>query len=1438
MANPHQSVSSSVYSPVDSEHRFRVSKHAFDSGRNFDVVAEENEAFGSDYVESEEESGSVYSRSHSPTTKTIKHDPSNQTFGTFMTANQSVPSFTSINNSLLRTDTTQQEVFQKDLDHTPRLNHTSMNDDIDKTPLIGAWPAESRDALNEDLELEKTAHNYAPPSGYTAEPDLQGYSSPSLLATGYRQDSGSTDSDINTGTSELPSKFHRLSTTLLQNGLKVSDESQQFQLNFSLNVQRENTSKSRDSGPSGRTSSYYKKILSKPQSRGDGDSLRRSVSDGSNLSRASRASTSHQDQLVDSQNYMNDLTSPVSTTNSSAANEPGAGGLNISYKDTSVAAAARSPTPSSNPRYSVASSNEIPDIDMSVLFIKALHSFDSTTSQQESDNSVCLSFKDGDLAFVHTIDDSGWGEVTLLETLDRGWIPMNFFSVAVNGPSERTGEVGNTVLPYSHYMGPLLDSCGKFLLNPISHTTKRGKKTFSIKIVNSVRDGVRRLLQETDCLSRSNELVIKKPIVRKCRKSLLSDWYTLMLKAAEFKGTSNFDKIEILTLLVFQVTRRATAFFDVWAEQSQDIIKRDTERSLRDDMEKYPLLKHAPNAKQRVAEINSVLYSYLSLIIGRLDLVEHNPAGCDLLESMVHHIILLLRELLFISKTGSDYFSEKPPELDGSLDSLLSLVSQIVTGVKGLVINTLNEPDKHRSIMQGTHSRDQYSHTAEGKALIAIAANMIHAISLTINCIRKTFEPMGDYKLSSERAYPDYSKIRILPEDFIRACSVGIVKSLSLNVRDLREMKQKNQKSSNRYSTFRSGRPGELGITANGIISLHKAVLLDTEASAPFSSGKEFKQYLSTEEKEINTDTFSIQDELLVDANGNLLGASFKGLIYTLTNENSPPEYFFVSAFFICFRNFASGLDLAELLINRFECDPPRDANNNLADVLFALKLKNRQKIVCKLFQIWMESYWDYKHDQAYLSTLINFFNEAVCRVLPFEAMKLIEIASRLVTQDLPTNQFLNRSISLAKIKRKNSVLPNSESDGSLASRYSMIDGYELSKINTNSSVTSSLKSMTLPLPLGISGQTTSTSSLLTKSQLQAIEALVTTYRSILRENWVPKTLLESKEFMIADMSDLLPKWYVLSDQNWVLSNYRPNLLDFNGLEIAKQFTLIESEIFCSIQASELINGNFTAKKAHLNLAKNVRQSLLFTNCLSEYVVESVLQPQVNHKVRVNIIKTWLKIAISCLYLRNFNSLAAIITSLQSHLITRLTRIWGELSEKYTELYDYLCSIVHPEKNYNVYRTKLKSFLLSNEYNIPVVPYFSLFLQDLTFVTDGNPNYRTANTFLKQKLINIDKYLKITRVIADIESLQISYVKGSGNGIVRSGTLFSLGHSQKRDVRSMNGLEEYSIASVPALKELILLELWKVAQVNKKEEDRAWKLSCVVHPRDAPPVQK
>lgn len=1410
VGNNHFSTSSSVYSPLESEYKFNVR-------RSNEIIEEddeeaESELFGSDYHEQISQSSSIHSGAIVP-------EYSTNTFGTFVTANGSNPSFTSINNSILR----KEEIPQAfDADETPILDSraTYNNDKLDdKTPLVNA-------------------------SGFVEDPVFSGGFTPTFQETGYREDMTSqeeaaepSESDLTSSQpsltqKQLASKFQRLSVTLLQTGLNVTQESYQFQTNFLLNVQRANSTKNTKT----RTSVYYKRIHTNPEKKDEDPSPNVSPAPGD---RRSTASSLSDRSSVESSAPQRTVTPNVART--PARENPFSetdGGLNISFNTTDDFTSTPANLTLDSARLSVASSADFNEEDMSTLFIRALHPFDATESQTESDNSVCLSFESGDIAFVHTIDDSGWGEVTLLESLDRGWIPMNYFSMAVNSSAAVDDDESAQALQYSRYMTPLLHACGKFLLNPLSHTGKRGKKTFSVRVVNAVRDGVRSLLQETDCLSRSNEIVIKKPVVRKARKSLLSDWYNLMVKANEYKGTANFEKIEIMTLLIFQVIRRATNFFEVWANESSEIVKRETELKLQNDMNNYPLLPTAPLAKLRVTEINGILYSYLSMVIGRLDLIEHNPSGCDMLETVTHHIILLLRELLFISKTGSDYSLEKPAELDGSLDTLLSLVSELVTCVKSLVITTVGERDDSRRVKNNDNrDRDgQYLYTPEGESLIQVASKMIRAISTTITSIRMLFDVIGDFKLSAERSYPDYSRMRVEPEDFIRKCTVGMAKSHALGNKDLRTMKKNNTtKSSNRYSMIRSGQAGDLGITANGIDLLHRVMLVNTDDSAPFSLNNDaFQPFLSSGEK-VENESYTIKDELLIDATGNLLGASFKGLVFTLTNEVSPPEYFFVSTFFICFRSFASGLDLTELLISRFDACNENVMEAHKADALLEVKLKNRRRLICKMFQIWLESYWNHSTDASLLATLMNFFNEGAFSFLPIETMKLIELAARLMSNDLTTKpsattkQLITRNITLAKINRKNSILSGKSLEVSLTSRYSMVDGYELSRINTNSSVASSLKSMTLPLPLGVSGQTSSASSLLTKGQHLTIENVVLTYRAILGDIWCPPAYIDTKNFISLSVRSLLPKWYLLCEQSWVLSNYRPNLLDFNGLEIAKQLTLVESDIFCAVRPEELLNENFTAKKAHLKLAGNVRQSLLFTNCLSGYVLESVLQPTISQKLRVNIVKTWLKVAISCLYLRNFNSLAAIITSLQSHLITRLSKVWEDLSDKYTELYDYLSGIIHPEKNYSIYRTKLKSFLLSNEYNVPVVPYFSLFLQDLTFVTDGNPNYRKANTFLNQKLVNIDKYLKITRVIADIESLQIPYTKDGGVKPKTSNILFSMGQAK-------NSMEDYTITGSPALQELILLELWKISQLNKKEEDRAWKLSCLIQPRDTPHV--
>jgi len=1358
----------------------------------------------------------------------IPNEISSQTVLTYMTASQDLytadHSFTSINESILGDHLDQDtanvtlEDLSLDTDKTPKIPQVEHSSDADATPIIDQNPSN--------------------------QPQL----SPKLPAQ------------------ELSSKFKRLSVTLQHS--RTSGHSHQFMNSFQQNVDRSNKQSPRSSRNA--RSDYFKNIH-----KTVGTSPRRSDGESENFDQASLADNSSYNDDTSHMNTANTTTimsnrfpvlrqeededipvrqdliqkyDELSTVGNSEListkekndmyiqSSQGYTSLSDNYPHgLNIVNAEIYESKERSPQRSRKSIESTPEESLSSLFVRALHPFDASTLQSESDVSICLSFNKDSLAFVHTIDESGWGEVTLVETLERGWIPMNYFSMAIVDENIRHSAMSEdelkAAIPNSHFLKPLFHACSAFLVDPLSHRTRNGNYTFSIKVINSIRDGVRLLLQETNCLSRSNEIVTKMPVVRKCRKSLLADWYTLMVKANEFKGTSDYDKIEILTLLVFQVTTKATNFLQVWSIESTQIAKQENEKKVRQDIKKYPLLSTPPLAKRRVTEINGLLYSYLSLIIGRLDLVEHNPIGTDVLETLIHQIILFLRELLFVSKSGSEFASEKPSDLDSSLDTLLSLVSDLVDGVKKLVTKTMAENNQSMILLNFKESSD-YLYTEEGKNLIQIASKIVRSISKTVLSIFKLLEFTGDFKLTSERSYPDYSKMRITPEEFIKKCSIGIAKTNSIKGGPaLKSFKPSRAKRSNRYSLIRSGKPGDLGFTQEGASTLHN-VLSSQEESTPFSvSISEFEPFTNTEENVSS----NIQDELLVDEKGNLLGGSFRGLVYTLTNENAPPDYFFVSTLFICYRSFATSLDLTEELITRFDVADKIVETQTKDDVSLEIRVKNRRRLIIKMFQLWMESYWNQEQDYNLLTTFINFFNEGVSKYLPLEAMKLIDIAVKLTTRPMNENrtvqdrlfaQLVSRSITSTKANRK-SVFTSI--DQQFNSRYSMVDGYELSKINTNSSTTSSLKSMTLPMPLGIGNQTSGANTLLSKTQLHTIEKVNMTYRAILGTNWCPEKRKENipTTYFTIDLATLLPNWFEVCDQSWVLSNYKPNLLDFNGLEVAKQLTLIESHIFCSIKPDELLNENFTTKRAYLKLAPNVRQSLLFTNCLSAYVLESILSPDISPKKRVNLIKTWLKIAISCLYLRNFNSLAAIITSLQSHLVTRLSKVWEDLSTKYQELYDYLSSIIHPEKNYNVYRTKMRNFLISNDYNIPVVPYFSLFLQDLTFLADGNPKYRKANTFLNQKLINIDKYLKITRVIADIESLQIPYAQSKPNTAMnRRSSILSIGSQKTLDI------DDYNIIPVISLQEFILLELWKVCQLNKHEEDRAWKLSLNIQPRE------
>ncbi|KAI5957111.1 BUD5 [Candida jiufengensis] len=1444
----HVSMSSSVYSPIETEFKpnYDVINEEEDNEEdevNQEIIhnnnhinnSRENNLYDDHDNDHENNSSNSYS---DDTHYGMSADISSQTIQTFMTAKTRLPNEypqqqQQLSNYSSRNTSINDLNHITDNDETPILSSHSRNINNDKTPVVDINgfiinEKNKNDNNNENLQSEEDQRNS------TFLPQRK-----------------------------LSNKFKRLSVKL-QNTV-ASENSYQFMNNFHQNVEKAN--KSNLELNETRTSTYYKKINDKPgnltvdytqdennseqpRSAGSGDndeaektiiishndqiSEVSSISTRASSTRSSNASINENKSSSSSTNNFNFQTnnnfpSSYNIRGSQVADEipirkdlietptdekfqiynnskdtmSQTGGLNIIYDNNNNNNVSKLDPQSRDISKKSSTTESMEDEDLSSLFIRALHPFDSSTLKSESDASICLSFEKDDLAFVHTIDESGWGEVTLIESLQRGWIPMNYFNIAVSDKTteeekeaeeEDDDETEHNELPNSHYLKPLLNACGKFLINPLSHKNRKGKYTFSIRAINSIRDGVRLLLQETDCLSRSNEIVTKRQIVRKSRKSLLADWYNLMVKANEYKGTSNFNKIEILTLMVYQVTRKATIFLQVWSTESKQIIKRDNEKKLYDDLNNYPLLNSPPLAKQRITEINGILYSYLGLIIGRLDLIEHNQYGCEILETIAHQIILLLRELLFISKTGSDFSSKKPEDLDYSLDGLLSLVSDLVSSVKDLVVKTLNESED--SNVHNFKGERDYFYTEEGGNLLTIASKMIKAISNTIYSIRNLLELTGDFKLNSERSYPDYSKIKIEPQDFVKKCMKGIKsktkKPPPLNLNNNNNNNNNNPHASvsqpykaNRYSMVRAGKTGDLSLTEGG------ANLLQQFENSPFTvQAAEFQPFTSENHHIQNNHSTpaptDLSAELVTDKNGYLVGGSFKGLVYTLTNEDSPPEYFFVSTFFICFRSFANGIDLIEELITRFEI------NTITKDINYELKLKKRRKLIVKMFQLWMESYWNHELDYNLLTTLINFFNEGISIYLPFDSLKLIDIGAKLSSNPLienrnrrhkPTKQLVEKSIVLKSVSR-------SSSSTSLKSLTSSGE-FNLSRVNSNSS---SIKS----LPIN-NIESSKTTSLLSKNQLQTIEKIILTYRSILGESWCSTKYIN--QYKSLDLTNLLSHFAIICEQNWVLTNYRPNLLDFNGLEIAKQLTIIESKIFCFIKPEELLNQNFTNKRAHLKLSPNVRLSLLFTNCLSNYVLESILQPNLTLKERINIVKIWLKISISSLYLRNFNSLAAIITSLQSHLITRISPIWSNLSPKYLELYDYLTSIISIEKNYSNYRNKIRNLLNSNE-KIPIVPYINLFISDITTTTEGIPKYVSTQNFLNRKVINFQKYSKIVKIIADLQHLQIPY---------------------NSDEIS---LVEYKIENLYGLQELILLELWKINILYKTDDDRGWKLSC------------
>ncbi|OBT85865.1 hypothetical protein VE02_06048 [Pseudogymnoascus sp. 03VT05] len=234
--------------------------------------------------------------------------------------------------------------------------------------------------------------------------------------------------------------------------------------------------------------------------------------------------------------------------------------------------------------------------------------------------------------------------------------------------------------------------------------------------------------------------------------------------------------------------------------------------------------------------------------------------------------------------------------------------------------------------------------------------------------------------------------------------------------------------------------------------------------------------------------------------------------------------------------------------------------------------------------------------------------------------------------------------------------------------------------------------------------------------------------------------------------ASILSKSQINSLKTWKMGGASPSILDFSPVEMARQLTIKEMNVFCTIMPEELLASEWM-KKSGSN-AVNVKAMSTLSTDLSNLVADTVLQSESDAKKRAVIIKHWIKIANECLILNNYDSLMAIICSINSSMITRLKKTWDMISPKRKEMLKVLQDIVEPTKNHAVLRQRLQGHVP------PCLPFVGTYLTDLTFVDMGNPATKQLTGSAGEKgmaVINFDKHTRTAKIIGDLQRFQIPY---------------------------------------------------------------------------------
>ncbi|XP_017502138.3 ral guanine nucleotide dissociation stimulator isoform X8 [Manis javanica] len=231
----------------------------------------------------------------------------------------------------------------------------------------------------------------------------------------------------------------------------------------------------------------------------------------------------------------------------------------------------------------------------------------------------------------------------------------------------------------------------------------------------------------------------------------------------------------------------------------------------------------------------------------------------------------------------------------------------------------------------------------------------------------------------------------------------------------------------------------------------------------------------------------------------------------------------------------------------------------------------------------------------------------------------------------------------------------------------------------------------------------------------------------------------------------------------------QPHVLAFPPDLVAEQFTLMDAELFKRVVPYHCLGSIWSQrdKKGKEHLAPTVRATVTQFNNVANCVITTCLKGRhATARDRARVVEHWIEVARECRVLKNFSSLYAILSALQSNSIHRLKKMWEDVSRDSFRVFQKLSEIFSDENNYSLSRELLikegTSKFATLEMNPKraekrpketgviqgTVPYLGTFLTDLVMLDTAMKDY------LYGRLINFEKRRKEFEVIAQIKLLQ------------------------------------------------------------------------------------